>query len=633
MEHTPARILQVDLTTGAQRVSEVPPEDERRFLGGAGLAARLLYPSLTPDLDPLDPRAPLLFMSGPLTGTAGPSVGRAVICARSPATGLWGESNIGGHIGPEIRAGGYEGVLVTGAAADPVYLWLHEGQVEIRPAAGLWGETDTYQTQERIRAETGERLARVACIGRGGEARIPFASVMCDHGRLAGRTGMGAVMGAKNLKALAVRGRRPVPLARPAAFGELRRTANLELREDNVSRALRAMGTAQVMDYFAYLGEMPAHYFTRGQFEGAEKLSGAAVAETILSGVSTCHGCVIACGRLVRLRDGVQRKGPEYETTVGFGPNLGIDDIEAVTMLGERCDRYGLDTISLSNVIGLAFLMYEQGVLTRADTGGLALAWGNVPAAEELIEQTVRGEALGRWIGQGARRMAARFGVPEMAVEVNGLEVAYHDPRGASGMALIYATSPRGACHNQSHYYLVDAVGQTMEEIGVGLFGRQDGAEKAANVALHQDWVSVLNSLVMCLLANVPPRMTLDLTNAATGWDYTLEELRQTGERAWNLKRAINHRLGYQRSQDRLPAALLKPLAEGGSAGYVPPFEAMLSAYYRARGWEEHTGRPSRVRLAALGLEDIARDLGLPMALEGKALPIVGGTHGEDRDG
>ncbi len=614
MDKPHQRILHVDLTTGAHRVSEVPADDARGFLGGAGLAARLLYPFLTSDLEPLDPRAPLLFLTGPLTGTAGPSVGRSVLCARSPATGLWGESNIGGHIGPEIRGAGYDGIWLTGAAAEPVYLWLSGGRVELRPAAGLWGVTDTYETQERIRAETGEKLARIACIGRGGEARIPFANVLCDHGRLAGRTGMGAVMGAKNLKALAVRGRQPVPLARPEAFNTLRRAANLELREDNVGRGLRAMGTAQVLDYFAYLGEMPAHYFTRGELEGAGKLSGATVAETVLSGVSTCHGCVIACGRVVRLRDGVQRKGPEYETTVGFGPNLGIDDIEAVTLLGERCDRYGLDTISVSNVIGLAFLMYERGVLTAADSGGLELHWGNAQAAERLIEQTVRGEDLGVWIAQGARGLASHFGVAEMAVQVNGLELAYHDPRGASGMALVYATSPRGACHNQSHYYLVDTVGQTMEEIGIGLFGRQDGAEKAANVALHQDWVSVLNSLVMCLLANVPPRTTLDLTNAATGEDYTLEELRQIGERAWNLKRAINHRLGYQGEQDRLPPALLSPLSDGGSAGYVPPFEAMLSAYYRARGWDEATGRPSRARLATLGLDDVARDLGLPMA-------------------
>jgi aldehyde:ferredoxin oxidoreductase len=604
------RLLHLDLVSGEAQSLEVREDMQRDFVGGASLAARLLLPRLSPDLDALAPEAPLLLLTGPLTGTAGPAVGRSVFAARSPATGLWGESNIGGHLGPELRAAGLEGLLVTGRAAQPSYLWISGGRVEIRSAEGLWGSLDTYACQEAIRTLHGDPRIRVACIGLAGERAIPSALVLCDHGRVAGRTGMGAVMGSKNLKAIAVRGSGPIPLADPERYGRLRHDANLALREDNFSRTARQMGTAAAMDYFAYLGTMPSYYFTGGTFEGAGKLSGPTVAETILRRASACHGCVIACGRVVRLKDGGDRKGPEYETTVGFGPLIGVDDLHAVTMLGEKCDRLGLDTISVSGVIGLAFLLYARGFLTQDDTDGEQLTWGNAAAVGRMIDRLVEREGFGALLAQGARALAAQVGAPELAAQVNGLEAPYHDPRGSSGMALAMATSPRGACHMQSDYFMVDVMGSTVESIGVHLYGRHAGAEKAANVARHQDWRTLGSSLVMCRFANVDPETVLDLVNAATGFEYNLDELVEAGERGWTVKRLVNCSFGLTAANDRLPAILLEPLEAGGSAGYEVPFEDMLDAYYDARGWDARTGRPNPDIIRRLGLEALLGDGG-----------------------
>ncbi len=603
------RLLSVNLSNGETSTRLLPASVIRTWLGGSSLGAHILYPWLVEELDPLSPEAPLLFLTGPLTGTIGAAVGRYVLCAKSPATNLWGESHIGGYFGPELRAAGYDGLLITGRASTPVYIWIHNEKVEIRSADHLWRSCDTLQTQEKIKDEIGDRLVRVACIGLAGENMLRFGSVLCDHGRVAGRTGMGAVMGSKQLKAIAVRGKKPVPVAQPEKFSLTRRQVNINLKDDNFSRTLREIGTAGIADYLNYLGCMPSHYFTRGFFEGTERISGTTVAETILSGVSTCHGCVIACGRVVRLDDGVERVGPEYETTVGFGSNLGIDDVSAITKLNELCDRYGVDTISLSNVIGLAFLLYQEGVITPSSSSGEQLIWGDSEVVERLVHSTVKREGFGDLLARGSKALAEHFNLGDMAAQVNDLEIPFHDPRGSSGMALVYATSPRGACHNQSDYFLADEFGQTYEDIGIDHYDRQAGAEKAANVARHQDWRTMNNSLILCYYANVSPQTVLNLVNQVTDFGYTIEELITVGERAWNLKRVINHRLGLTRENDRLPKHLLKPLPDGGSAGYVPPFDEMLGAYYKARGWDSETGRPSPERLQTLDLDEYVADV------------------------
>jgi aldehyde:ferredoxin oxidoreductase len=280
----------------------------------------------------------------------------------------------------------------------------------------------------------------------------------------------------------------------------------------------------------------------------------------------------------------------------------------AITRLGELCDHYGMDTISASNTLGLAFHLFEKGIITERDTGGLALRWGDTQAAAQLLHWTARREGIGEYLAQGSRRFGKHFGAEDEAVQVNGLEVPYHDPRGVSGMALVYATSPRGACHNQSDYFFVDW-GQADGSLGLKLYSRHAGAEKAANVARHQDWRTVFNALVMCFFANVPGETVVELINTACGLDWSVEDMLRCGERGWNLKRVINNRLGLRRANDKLPKALLEPLCDGGAAGYVPPIEEMLEAYYAARGWDPETGRPSKEKLLALGLADVANDL------------------------
>jgi aldehyde:ferredoxin oxidoreductase len=600
-------ILKFDLSTGKQEEYRVPEAWERQFLGAASLAARILYASLVKELDPLSPAAPLLFMTGPLTGTSGPTTGRFVICGKGPATGLWAESNIGGFWGPELRKAGYDGLWLTGASDHPVYLWIDDDRLEVRDASHLWGK-DTYETQEAVKAEIGRAGVRTCVIGPAGERQVLYASVLCDHGRLAGRTGMGAVMGSKNLKAVAVRGTKQIPVVDLARYAPLRSEANHLLKQDNEAKIVHELGTAGVADYAEYLGDIPVKYFSSGSFPQVDRVSGSTMAETILAGTSACQGCVIACGRVVRLEDGNKRKGPEYETIAGFGANLLNDDLASIVRLGELCDRYGMDVISASNTIGLAFSLYEQGILTLEDTGGLELHWGDTAAITQMLHSIGHREGIGDALAGGSRRFAAKYGVEEQAVQVNGLEVAYHDPRAVSGMALSYATSPRGACHNQSDYFFIDW-GHAVDEIGIEFIDRHGQQEKAANVARHQDWRTIFNALVVCEFANVEPHMMAALINAACGLDWTVEDMMASGERGWNLKRAINNRMGLDASNDRLPKALLQPLQDGGSAGFAPDIRAMLQAYYAARGWDPITGRPSVEKLSALGLKDVAEDL------------------------
>ncbi len=598
-------ILKINLTTGSTEEFIIPKEWERDFLGGASLAARILYPYLTKELDPLSPESPLLFINGPLTGTNGPTTGRFVICGKSPATNLWAESNIGGFWGPELRKTGYDGLWITGKAQSQVYVWIEEGRLEIRNAANVWSR-DVYEAQENIRAEIGVKGARVAVIGEAGENGVLYSSICCDHGRMAGRTGLGAVMGSKNLKAVAVYGKNKFEVTEQ--YAALRSEANRTLKQDNEAKIMHELGSAGVANYAEYLGSMPSKYYHKGSFEGVDNISGSKMAESILVGSSACQGCVIACGRVVNLGDGQKRKGPEYETVVGFGPNLLIDDLNEVVRLGEFCDKYGMDTISTANTIGLAFHLFEMGKITLQDTGGLALNWGSFLAAKQLIHMIVRREGIGDIMARGSRALGKAFGAEDEAMQVNGLETAYHDPRGVSGMALSYATSPRGACHNQSDYFFVD-FGHTYEDIGITYFERQAQAEKASNVAKHQDWRTHFNSVLICIFANVEPQTQVDLLNAQLGLNWTTEDLMRSGERAWNLKRAINNRMGLTRENDKLPKTFLEPYNEGGAAGFVLDFQAMLAAYYEARGWDWETGKPSREKLIELGLEEVVKDL------------------------
>lgn len=600
-------LLKIDLSTGASSVERLPESAMRDYIGASGLGVRLLYDVIDPAIEPLDPRSPLLWITGPLTGTGGPTTGRFTICARSPQTGLWGEANIGGFVGPMLRCAGYDAVWITGRAPEPVYLWITNDGVQIRPAGHLWGRADTYAVQEHIRAEVDQPRAKIASIGLAGENLVPFASIMSDHGRAAARTGMGALMGSKNLKALAVFGSGPT-VAGLERYKKLRVAVNKELLNQNMTSVLQQTGTAGAADFLQYMGDMPQKYWTAPAFDGASNISGSQMADTILTGMTACQGCVIKCGREVTIPTGLYAtngpaKGPEYETVCSFGSQLLVDDLEVITALGDRCDRLGMDTISAGNILALAYLLYERGLLSVSDTGGHELHWGDALPCFSLLDQMASRQGFGALLAMGSRALAAHFGAPELAVEINNLDVPMHDPRAFSGQALAYVTSPRGACHNQSDFFQVE-VGAAIDEIGVSVpTERLAEAGKAQFVARHQHWRTLCNSLVICYFAVVPPSTVAELYSAYIERDVSLDELMRAGERAWNLKRLYNLRLGLTPDAEKLPKLLLEPLPDGGQAGHIPDMELLLNEYYVASGWDRSTGYPTPHKLAELGLE------------------------------
>ncbi|MDY7040371.1 MAG: aldehyde ferredoxin oxidoreductase family protein [Chloroflexota bacterium] len=604
------KLLRVDLSSGTIEDEPLNPDWARQFVGGSALAARYLYDLVTPQTDPLGADNPLMFMTGPLVGTAAPSCGRYVVCARSPLTGIWGESNSGGYWGPELKFAGYDGTLLTGRAAHPVYLWIKDGVAELRDANHLWGQ-DSYQTQESIRQELSEPKARVACIGPAGENGVKYAAVMNDHGRAAGRTGMGTVMGSKNLKAVAVRGTGSVPLTDGKAFKDYVQQAREAIKEDIAAEVLRLMGTAGSAEMLMMFGDMPSRYFT-GDDMDVTPIGGATMAETILVKGVACYRCPIACGRLtdVSKRYGLSRvDGPEYETVATYGSLLLVDDLPAITYANHLCNRYGLDTITGGVTIALAYYLYDRGIINAQDTGGLELHWGDSEAAIRLTEMIAYREGFGDLLAEGSLAVARHFGVEDLAVQVNGLEVPMHDPRASFGMAVNYSTGPRGACHNQGDMYLVDQ-GQQQEELGIVTGERfESSAEKAQITARQQDWRTLYNAMIMCVFANPPASITCGMLNAATGRELPLDGLLSLGERAFNLKRALNVRLGLGAANDRLPKLLLQPLAGGGTEGRVPDVDLLMREYYAWRGWDPVTGKPTRERLVALGLADVAEDL------------------------
>jgi aldehyde:ferredoxin oxidoreductase len=458
-----------------------------------------------------------------------------------------------------------------------------------------------------IRDELDEPRTKVAAIGLAGENGVKFAGIFSDHGRAAARTGLGALMGSKNLKAIAVRGTGKIPLANQARYQAIRTEANKELFNQNMTAVYRATGTSGAADYLQIVGDMPQKYWTQAAFEGAGKIGGAEMADTILVGTSACQGCVISCGRVVKIQTGTfatpgKVKGPEYETICAFGSQLLIDDLAAITAIGNLCDQLGMDTISAGSAIGLAYYLFDLGILTMKDTGGMHLSWGDPQPCFTLLAQMARREGLGAVMADGTLAFAEHYGVGDLAVQVNGLDVAMHDPRAFSGQTLSYMTSPRGACHNQSDFFSVE-LGGTIEELGLPMVDPHKDAGKAAFVARHQHWRTVANSLVYCIFAVVPPTVILDLLCEATGHPWTLDELMKAGERAWNLKRIHNLRFGLSPKSEKLPKLLMQSMPDGGQEGHVPDVDLLLREYYAACGWNRETGWPSDEKITELNLD------------------------------
>ncbi len=602
------RLLSVDLTSG--HISTVPLNEAwaRQFVGGAGLACRYLYDRIDRDTDPLGPESPLLFMTGPLVGTIAPMCGRYVVCARSPQTGLWGEAHAGGRFGPHLRFAGYDGVLFTGKAPHPVYLSMWNGEARLHDARSLWGK-DSYQTQETIKDELDMGQLSVACIGAAGENLVKCAAVMNDWGRAAARTGMGAVMGSKNLKAIAAGGEFRVPVADAATLKKAARAVIDDVKEDVKAQFIAAGGTASAIDTTMWWGDVPNKYFTVGLWEPVSALGGGTMAETILVGNKACHGCPVGCGRVTSITGEHATEnidGPEYESAIAFGSLMLCDDLPGAAYAGHLCNTYGLDTISCGATIAFAYYLYDLGIISKADTGGLELKWGDIETAFTLIEQIAHCEGFGAVLAEGSRYLGRVYGVEDLAVQVNGLEVPFHDPRAFVGMALVYATSPRGACHNQADMYLVD-LGAAVPELDIEFGDRLESSEKKALMTSRvMDWRSLYNSLIMCHFCNPVAGFTLSMFNAVTGWQLQASDLLPLGERAFQLKRLFNGKLGLTAANDRLPKLLLQPLPDEEVDTRVPDMEVLLPAFYRVRGWDPQTGMPTPDKLRELGLDDLA---------------------------
>jgi aldehyde:ferredoxin oxidoreductase len=600
------KLLRVRLDAGEVGEEAIDPAEVGAYLLGSGLAARMFDQALqagqVPD-DPLDPANTLYAFNGLLTGTVMPTACRSTWCARSPLTGIWGESNVGGYWGAELRFAGYDGLILEGGSDAPVYLWIdgRTGTVELRDAGHLWG-LDQFAAHERILEET-DAKARVSSIGPAGEHLVRYASIMQGgptHSRAAGRTGMGAVMGAKRLKAVAVRGTDKPTYPDPERARSMAKRMNRMIRTK--AAGMTQLGTSGGVLTAERFGALPLRNWQDGSWpEGAEAITGQTMRDTIWVRNTYCYACPIGCGKAIAIEQGpyagVRGEGPEYETLCGFGGNLLIDDLEAVAYMNELCNRLGMDTITTSGVLAFATEAYQRGMITDADTGGIALQWGEPGPAIELMGKIARREGIGDLLADGSRAAARALG-PEaasFAVQVKGLELPYIDPRAFVDMGLDYATANRGACHMESPSYW-RGYGMTWRSWQETPRDRFEGGETAAElVVTFQDYASVFNPLGLCKFickGEVAPAHVTAMLNAATGWEWTADDLLAAGRRIYDLKRRIDLALGVTRADDTLPPRMLRePRPTGSAAGHLPDLEPMLEHYYRLRGWDEQ-GRP-----------------------------------------
>lgn len=603
------RFLDVDLSRMKLQDMQLPKEWLENYIGGSGLGAKILVENTDPKIDPLGPENILCFLTGPLTGTTVPGSGRHSIVAKSPLTNIWGEASVGGYWGRELKRAGYDGVIVRGQAPKPVYLWINDGKAELREAGHVWGK-DTYETDALLRKET-DHKAVVSCIGPSGEKMIPIAGVFTDgkEGRAAARCGLGAVQGSKNLKAIVVKGTGKVPLYNEHGLKDALK--NVLPDYVNRTRMLKQFGTAGLVIGCEQTGDLPIKNWRLGKWEeGAIKISGPTMKEKMAVKSFFCAGCVIGCGRSVKMKDDrygpVEGAGPEYETLGLIGASCLIDDLEAIVKANELCNRYGIDSIEVGNAVALAMECYEKGLINEKDTG-LKLEWGNAAAMLELVKQIGEARGFGAVLGKGLVAATEEIGGAsrDYAMHVKGLAFPAHDPRAFTSQALGYATSSRGACHLQSFSHAFER-NLTMPELGIDSpLDRFSSAGKGSFVAKLQDLMALYDSLCLCkfsLFGGVQPSHLAQWFELVTGWELTPSKLMLAGERIFNLKRIYSIRAGAAGQQDTLPKRILsEPRGEGGAATSLPDLETMLKDYYQYRDWDEH-GVPTRRLLEKLSI-------------------------------
>ncbi len=601
-------LLRVDLTAGQTRFEEIPARVLKEYVGARGLGIRYLLDEVDPGCDPLGPANKLILSTGPLTGTRAPTGARYVVTTKSPLTGVLTCSNAGGFFPAVFKKTGVDAIVVEGRAPEPVYLWLHDGRAELRPAGHLWGK-DTHRTTDALREETRPE-ARVACIGPAGENLVRFASIMNDRDRAAGRSGVGAVMGSKNLKAVVVHGTRRVSLHDEARFNELVRGYVERFRRAyrDEPPPLRSHGTAVTVMGTQSTGIFPTRNFQAGQFERWQEIHGEALTRRFLVKAKACFSCPIACGRVTRVDvpgfEG-EGEGPEYETVYSLGSDCGVGDLAAVTKANYLCNELGLDTITMGATIACAMEMAERGILPEADVGR-PLRFGDARAIVELTRMTAYREGFGDLLAEGSLRLATRYGHPELAMVARGQEFAGYDPRGEQGMGLAYATSPIGASHMRGDPAYIEILGVPT------LIDPLEWKGKGELVAEWQNTFALIDAAGLCVFftirnlvspdRHVRPTGILELLNAATGAGYSLEELMLAGERIFNAERLFMIGAGSGGKDDTLPPRMLQePMPGGPAEGMVVHLREMLDEYYRFRRWDPR-GTPSPEKLAELGL-------------------------------
>jgi len=616
------RILRVDLTQ--ERLSEEEPSEivYRKYMGGSALALYYLLKELKPGTDPLSPENILVFMSNVTSGVPSPGLTRFTVAARSPLTGAFGEAEAGGFWGPELKLAGFDGIIICGRSKNPVYLWIKNGKCEIRDASGIWGK-DTGEVQQAIREELGDNRIRVAQCGQAGENGVLYACVLNELKHASGRTGMGAVMGSKNLRAVAVRGTGKISTARPEKVKALTREVVDRIPKSPLGNQLKRFGTPVFVMGLQKGGILPTRNFQEGRFEGAEAISGETMEETILQGPKGCYSCPVRCKRSVKV-DGKypatpEYGGPEYETLGSLGSLCGVNDLAAISHGNEICNRWGLDTISTGVSIAFAMECTERGILNRDDTDGIDLRFGNADGMIEMIRKIAFREGFGDILADGVKRASQKIGKESepYALHVKGQEVALHEPRGKFGVGLSFALSPTGADHieipHDTSFVADNALLESIKPLGEiePMSATELGPRKVCQFAHTQQICSLYNSLGICNFAAAPWSaytfsMITDLVKAVTGWNTSLYELLELGERAVTMARMFNVREGISTAEDALPDRFFEPLHEGEADEKRldrKAFGENLRLYYEAMGWDPQTAVPTDGRLAYLRLE------------------------------
>ncbi|MGC8505490.1 MAG: aldehyde ferredoxin oxidoreductase family protein [Thermoplasmata archaeon] len=592
------KFLRVDLSRGTVKIEDTNMQWAREYIGGQGLATRYFVDEVDPKVDPFSPDNELIMAPGPLTGTSAPTAARYMAVTKSPLTGTITRSNSGGFFGAKLKHSGFDMIIFRGKADHPVYLYVHDGTAEIRDATHLWGK-DVFETDDELKKETGVNVS-VACIGPAGENLVKFASIMNDKHRAAGRNGVGAVMGSKNLKAV-VSSTGKMPVIGHAGRYKSTLTAMLKKIKENpvTSQGLPAYGTEVLVNIINQSGIYGnKNYLDSGSDPLAEMVSGETLAATYLIRNTPCFACPIACGRVSRYNER-ESEGPEYESTWALGPNVGVHDLYHIIAANDNADRLGYDTITAGNTLSAAMELYENGKIPDKEVGPTKPKFGNQSFVLEATSNLAYRKGFGNDLAEGSLRLARKYGDESASMSVKGQEVAAYDPRGAYGIGLEYATSNIGGSHMRAYTI-------SNEILGVQPVSKPTEKEgKAALVKYVQDFTEVMDSSGLCQFPSFALNLDdyLALINDVTGFDYTKDEIMTAAERTWNLERIFNLKAGIKPEDDKLPDRFLKvALEKGPNKGEKIPLDYLLKDYYKVRGWDEQ-GYPKGETISKLGLE------------------------------